>query len=197
MNTLEAIASRRSIRRFRKEPLPRDLVERVLAATVQAPSAKNYQPWRLVVLEGERNDRLARMMLEAADRLKKEGIGIGSLEGTARAMLGAPLTVVVFNVSPPPEVPEEAHDDWHWVMTQSTGGAIQTMLLAAHELGLGSLWICDILYAACEVKEWLGHPNDPIVAAVTLGYPDESPGPRPRRPWQDVTEWPSADDAAG
>jgi len=192
MNTLDAIALRRSIRRFKKEPLPRELVERVLAATVQAPSAKNAQPWRFVVLEGERNDHLARMMLETATRLKGEGADIGSLAWTARTMLEAPLTIVVFNTTPPAEVPAEFHDDWYWVMVQSNGGAIQTMLLAAQDLGLGSLWICDILYAHDEVCEWLGHPNERIVAAVTLGYANEAPGPRPRRPWQDVTEWESA-----
>jgi F420 biosynthesis protein FbiB-like protein len=193
MDTFRAIATRRSIRRFTKDPLPREVVERILAATVQAPSAKNYQPWRFVVLEGEHHDRLATMMLEAATSLKAQGVNIGSLEGTARAMLGAPLTVVVFNTAPPPEVPAEAHDDWHWVMAQSTGGAIQTMLLAAQALGVGSLWICDILYVSSAVREWLGHPHDPIVAAVTLGYADEAPKPRPRRPWQEVTEWWSAD----
>lgn len=197
MNTLEAIAGRRSIRRFRKDPLPREVVEQILAAAVQAPSAKNVQPWRFVVLEGERNDRLADMMLDAAQDLKAKGIGIGSLEWTARAMLGAPLTVVVFNMAPPPDVPEEAHGDWHWVMVQSTGAAIQSMLLAAHDLGIGSLWICDILFAAREVREWLGRPDEHIVAAVTLGYADEAPGPRPRRPWHEVTEWPGPEEASG
>lgn len=191
MNTLDAIATRRSIRRFKKDPLPRELVERILAATVQAPSAKNAQPWRLVVLEGERNDHLARMMQDRATLLKEQGEDCGSLGWTARAMLEAPVTIVLFNAAPPDEVPAEAHDDWYWVMCQSIGGAIQTMLLAAQDLEVGSLWICDILYVADEVKEWLGHPNDPIVAAVTLGYANEAPGPRPRRPWQDVTEWPA------
>ena len=74
-------------------------------------------------------------------------------------------------------------------MLQSTGGAIQTMLLAAHDLGLGALWICDILYAEREVKEWLGREEQTLVACVTLGYAAESPQARPRRPWQEVTEW--------
>ena len=85
-------------------------------------------------------------------------------------------------------------DAWDLVMLQSTGAAIQDMLLAATDLGIGSLWICDVLYARCEVLEWLGHPDDTLVAAVTLGYVSgEVPGPRPRRPWQEVTEWPAAE----
>ncbi|MCK4374337.1 MAG: nitroreductase family protein, partial [Candidatus Brocadiae bacterium] len=70
----------------------------------------------------------------------------------------------------------------------SIGGAIQTMLLAAQEVGLGTLWICDVFYAYEELRAWLGR-GDQMVAAVSLGYADEAPGPRPRRPWQEVTEW--------
>jgi nitroreductase len=189
METLAAIHARRSIRRFQSRPVARETLERLLEATIQAPSAKNVQPWRLVVLEGEEHAKLAAMMLQAASKLKALGEDIGSLEWTARAMAPAPVTVVWFNAAPPKEVPAEFHDDWRWVMVQSTGGAIQTMLLAATALGLGSLWICDILYVADEAKAWLGHPEDDLVACVTLGYADEAPGPRPRKPWQQVTEW--------
>ncbi|MHB0874593.1 MAG: nitroreductase family protein [Anaerolineae bacterium] len=148
MNTLEAIASRRSIRHFESRPIPREDIKRILTAAVQAPSAK--------------------------------------------AMLAAPVTIVVINAHPPAEVPEQFHDDWNYVMLQSTGAAIEHLLLAATDLGIGSLWICDVLFARDEVLEWLGYPDDTLVAAVTLGYVSgEIPGPRPRRPWQEVTEWPS------
>jgi len=189
MDTLTAIAARRSIRRFRADPIPREVIERLLAATVQAPSAKNVQPWRFVVLEGEPHRHLAQLMLDRAQELKARGLGIGSLEGTARAMLTAPLTILVLNAPPPATLPPEAHDDWNFVMLQSTGGAIQTLLLAATDLGLGSLWICDVGMLYEEVLEWVGRKDHVLVAAVTLGYADEAPGPRPRRPWQEVTEW--------
>ena len=54
MNTLDAIAGRRSIRRFKDQAVPRELIERVLAATVLAPSGKNRQPWRFVVVGEEK-----------------------------------------------------------------------------------------------------------------------------------------------
>lgn len=193
MNTLDAIAGRRSIRRFDGRPIPRADLERILTAAIQAPSAKNVQPWRFVVLEGEKNRQLARIMLDEASELKSAGVGIGSLEWTANAMLAAPVSIVVINTHPPDEVPAEFHDDWNFVMLQSTGAAIEHMLLAAIDLGIGSLWICDVLFARCRVLEWLGHPDDTLVAAVTLGYSAEGqPGPRPRLPWQQVTEWPAA-----
>lgn len=189
MHALDAIATRRSIRRFRPDPVPREVLEGILDATVRAPSAKNVQPWRFVVLQGEPKDELVGIMEGAGERLRGLGIDTGSLVGTARAMRQAPVAVVVLNAPIPEGIPEPAREAYCFVMDQSTGGAIQTMLLAAHEQGLGSLWICDILYAYEEVLAWLGREDHRLIAAVSLGYADESPGARPRRPRQEVTEW--------
>ena len=74
------------------------------------------------------------------------------------------------------------------VNLQSIGAAIQNMLLAAVELGVGSLWICDVFYAYRELTAWLGETHQ-MIAAVSFGYPDEAPGPRPRKPVSEVTTW--------
>jgi len=199
MNTPEAIRGRRSIRRFSPRPIPREQIETLLDLTVQAPSAKNAQPWRFVVLEGEAHQELIRLMRSAVAEFRKRGLDAGSCEGTCNAMSKASVTIIFFDVMMPAGIPQEAFDDYHFVMLQSIGGAIQTLLLAAHDMGLGSLWICDVLYAGDAVKAWLGHESDVLVAAVTLGYADESPGPRPRMPWRDVTEWrgPSPEESLG
>jgi nitroreductase len=188
MNTLEAIAKRRSIRRFKSTPVPRALLEQVLAATLQAPSAKNRQPWRLVVLEGAAKDKLAELMLQGAAFLKAQGEDVGSCEGSARVVAQAPVTIVVFNAAYEHEGLIFEHSTYNAPDIQSIGGAIQTMLLAAEELGLGSLWIADVLYAYPLIREWLGH-KDELVAAVTLGYADEAPNARPRKSVAEVTTW--------
>lgn len=77
MNTLEAIATRRSIRRFGQRLVPHALVEQVLSVTVQAPSGKNAQPWRFMVLEGEQYQTLVRLMQAKADTLQAQGANIG------------------------------------------------------------------------------------------------------------------------
>ena len=189
MNTLDAIYARRSIRRFQDRPVPREVIERLLEATIKAPSAKNGQPWRLVVLQGEEHRKLALSMDEQASTLEADGVDIGSLRWTARAMLPAPVTVLFFMAAPPEQIPPDHHEGWRFVMLQSVGGAIQTMLLAATDLGIGSLWICDVLYCLDQVHKRVGHADDTLVAAVTLGYADEAPDARPRRPWQELTEW--------
>ncbi len=186
MDTLEAIASRRSIRKFKPDPVPRELVERLLEATVQAPSGKNRQPWWFVVVEGEKRREMVRILREGIAKRKEEGADPGSSEWTANVMEQAPVTIFIFN-----EAAEESSapdEGGNVVDVQSIGGAIQTMLLAAEDLGLGTLWICDVFYAYRELQAWLGR-KDQMIAAVSVGYADEDPGPRPRKPWSEVTTW--------
>lgn len=102
MNTLQAIARRRSIRRFQERPIPRELIDQVLAATVLAPSAKNAQPWRFIVVEQPKRDELIQIMRLKAEQLKMETMNLGSLEWTTRVMAQAPVTVFILNTCPPP-----------------------------------------------------------------------------------------------
>jgi nitroreductase len=55
-------------------------------------------------------------------------------------------------------------------------------------LGLGTLWICYVFYAYDELRQWLGR-EDQMIAAVAIGYPDEAPDPRPRRPLEELVTW--------
>jgi nitroreductase len=100
----------------------------------------------------------------------------------------APVTIAILN----PEHMHDGHILEHPIYNapdiQSVGGMVQTMLLAAQDLGLGSLWICDILYAYPAIREWLGRREE-LVTAVSLGYADESPAARPRTPSQELTVW--------
>lgn len=188
MDTLAAIGRRRSIRRFRPDPVPRQLIETVLTAAVQAPSAKNRQPWRFVVLEGAAREKLARLMEEGAAFLKSHGENVGSCEASARVVRQAPVTIVVFNAAHEHDGLIFDHVTYNAPDIQSIGGMVQTMLLAAESLGLGSLWICDVLYAYPAVRSWLARRQE-LVTAVSLGWADEAPAARPRTSWQEVTEW--------
>ena len=189
MNTQEAIASRRSIRKFQERPVPRELIERVLTAAIQAPSGKNRQPWRFVVIEEGNRGELIRLMREGIARLREWGVEIGSAEWTTEVMAQAPVTVLIFNAGTTPDDDHSREKRYHWLVdVQSIGGAIQNMLLAATELGLGSLWICDIFCADYTIQEWLGR-GDEMVAAVSLGFPDEVPAARPRMAMSELAEW--------
>lgn len=187
MNTFEAIAARRSIRKFKPDPIPEDLLTQVLTAASQAPSGKNRQPWRFVIVKEDQRPEMIRIMTQAINHAVAKGEDPGSSEWTAHVMEQAPLTVFVFN--PSGLHPWLAHSiDQNFselVDTQSVGAAIQNMLLAATELGLGSLWICDVFYAYEELSNWLGEKGQ-LIAAVSLGYPNETPAARPRKPLSEL-----------
>ncbi|MGE5561063.1 MAG: nitroreductase family protein [Chloroflexota bacterium] len=189
MEVFQAIDRRRSIRKFKHQAVPRELIERLLTAATLAPSGKNAQPWRFVVVQGDTKDRVAGILLERAEWLRSQGLNIGSAIHTARIMQQAPVAILIYDAL---FKPTDDHNGmgriWSLVNTQSIGAAIQNMLLEAESLGLGTLWICDILMAENEVGELLGR-SDELVAAVSVGYADEAPAARPRTPWAEITEW--------
>jgi nitroreductase len=188
MNALDTIAARRSVRKYKDTPVPEDKLQAILTAATQAPSGKNRQPWRFVVVKADKRAEMTRVMREGIAAAKTRGEESGSAEWTVKVMEQAPVTVFVFNPKGMP--PWETHsigqmfDDV--VDIQSVGAAIQNMLLAAQELGLGSLWMCDPFYAYEELCKWLDEKGE-LIAAVALGYADEAPAARARKPVGDVT----------
>jgi nitroreductase len=190
MNTLDAIAGRRSIRKFQDKPLPDEVVRQILEAATLAPSGKNSQPWRFYVVREEKRAEMVRVMREGMAHAQEAGVPLGSAEGSARIMERTPVTVFVFNKDAQfAESPQDVGDVLGTLVdVQSIGAAIQNMLLAALELGVGSLWICDVFYAYEELCAWLGETHQ-MIAAVSFGYPDEAPGPRPRKGVDEVTSW--------
>lgn len=190
MNTLEVIRERRSIRKFTSTPITDDQIRTILEAATQAPSGKNRQPWRFIVVKEDKRADMVRIMREGIAKMKTQGEEVGSAEWTARIMEHAPVTVFIFNpngihpwlLRPIGQMFQEVVD------VQSIGAAIQNMLLAAQDLGLGSLWICDVFAAYEGLSQWLGE-NCQMIAAVSFGYPDEQPNARPRKAVDEVTRW--------
>jgi nitroreductase len=190
MNTIEAIAKRRSIRKYTDEPLADSELQAILQAAVQAPSGKNRQPWKLVVVQTDKRAEMVRVMRAGIAGTKARGDDTGSSEWTVSVMEHAQATVFVFNPEGIP--PWKTHsigqlfDDV--VDIQSIGAAIQNMLLAAEDLGIGSLWICDVFYAYEGLQEWLGEPGE-MIAAVAFGHPAEYPPARPRKAISEIVRF--------
>lgn len=190
MDTIDAINSRRSIRSFKPEPLPEGAVKAILEAAIQAPSGKNRQPWEFIVVGEDKRDDMIAIMNEGIHEFKSGGGNVGSAENTTRIMQQAPVTIFIFN--PYGKVPWEDITVEQRIMelvdVQSAGAAIQNMLLTATQLGIGSLWICDVFFAYEGLCKWLNR-DDAIVAAVSFGYTDEKPDARPRKSMDEVTRW--------
>ena len=187
MNTLDAIAARRSIRKFKDTPIAEDLLQVILKAGSQAPSGKNRQPWRFVIVKEDKRPEMVKIFREAIARAKSQGNEIGSSEWSTNVMEQAPVSIFVINPEGlPPWLAHSIDQNFSDVVDiQSAGAAIQNMLLAAQDLGLGSLWICDVFTAYEELLNWLGEKGE-MIAAVSFGYADESPAARSRKPFSEI-----------
>lgn len=185
METLKSIEDRRSIRNYTEEKVSEDIVKDILNCGRLAPSAKNKQPWYFVVAQNEIKDKIADVMINYAmnadDTIERKIIGYrSSVSPTANIIKQAPILILVFR---------EKDDNWIVGDNLSIGACVQNMCLRATDLGLGTLWIRDIVYVAEDVAKMLGHENMELNCAVSLGYPNESPKMRPRKNLEDIMEW--------
>jgi len=158
METLQAIKTRRSIRKYLDKSIPSELIRDLLEAAMFAPSAGNEQPWQFVILE-------ERKLLDAVPRICS----------TASMCRHSPVAILVYGDSSLEKYPE------FWV--QDCSAAVENMLLAAHALGLGAVWagIYPLKERIEDFKRLLSLPEEITpFALVALGYPDEQP-PAPQR----------------
>jgi F420 biosynthesis protein FbiB-like protein len=190
MDVMEAINKRRSIRRFKSDPVSNDIIRTILDAGIKAPSGKNNQPWEFVVVTGDNRYEMVRIMKEGIKAFKEQHGSTGSAEYTVKVMEQAPVTIFIFNPNGTYPWVEKTitQQIGETVDVQSVGAAIQNMILAAESLGLGSLWICDVFFAYEELCNWL-KKDCQMVAALSLGYTDEEPPMRPRKSVDEVTVW--------
>lgn len=186
MDTIKVIESRKSIRKFQEKIVSKETIKKILELAIKAPSGKNRQPWRFVVLQNSKKNELINIMKDVLNQYNKQNKPIGSFEISINSINEASAVVLVFNAFS--NLEEDYNHHRLLTDTQSIGAAIQTMILAAQNFELGSLWICDIFYCSNEIRSWLNR-KDELVAAVAIGYPNQTPHPRPRRLLQEVTEW--------
>ena len=196
METITAIETRRSIRKYTPDPICREDILKIIGSALKAPSAKNRQPWRFVVVTGESKKGMLLSMREGLLREESDPL----LPGSARYLSGArhtlsimeeaPVTLFIINKERKTEdLPVDMESYFYQSANlQSLGACIQNMLLAATELGYGSLWNCDIFFAYREISAWL-ETDEQVVAAVSFGVPAENPAARPRKSLGDTVEW--------
>lgn len=162
---LDALKSRRSIRKYLNKPVPRELVDRVIEAGTYAASGKSMQPWLVLHIEDE----------AVRERIRKANARVMGKGEDADPFYGAPTYLVVLGLR---ESPNHVYD---------CSLMMGNMMLAAYALGLGSCWINRAReeFEMPEWKEWLsslGIAGDYVgIAHLALGYPDGEPSPRKPR----------------
>ena len=194
---ISAIHIRRSIRKFQEKPIPRQDIADILRCGISAPSSKNRQPWKYVVVQGGAKREMLRafragILREESGRalLPQSAKHITGAKYTAQIMEQAPIVVLVLNPLGKGVAAELTFEErvYEICNIQSMSASIQNMLLAATQKGIGSLWICDIFFAYPELCEWLGAEGE-LLAAIAFGYSAEAPAARPRRGIEEVVEW--------
>ncbi|MDE6435387.1 MAG: nitroreductase family protein [Lachnospiraceae bacterium] len=190
---LEAIYTRRSVRKYTDEPVSRTIIEQIIDAGRVAPSAKNRQPWKYLVYSGEAKDRLLGIMKkgieieEVSPRLPLSVSGLLDAKNTLRIMETAPIVIVVLNTNGKSPFMQLDVDDRFTEMNDllSIGASIENMLLKAEELNIGTLWIGNTCFAYQELMEYIGSTGE-LVGAIALGYKAEAPSMRPRKKIEDI-----------
>lgn len=151
MDFQENILTRRSIRKYTDKKLPQDLKEKIFQAAMQAPSAKNYQPWEFIAIEDKK-------MLQTISRVSPHG----------KMLEHAALGVIVCC-----DVNRAVNFEYGVI---DTAAATQNLLLSAHGHGLGAVWIG--VYPREErverLKEIFSLPKNIVpISMVAIGYPSE------------------------
>ena len=198
---LELMKTRRSIRRYQQKDVPDELLEKIMEAGRWAPSGDNGQPWRFIVVRDlETKKALSRIATEGSGRrftaeyftgrLDERFEGLKDEQKKARVyqklrsgavssfLLDAPVIIVVC-----------AYLDV-WDVPYDVAMATQNMQLMAHALGLGT---CVVVAPVCDITDevetakLLKIPHGYKVALpLAVGYPAESPRPRPRLALEDI-----------
>jgi nicotinate-nucleotide--dimethylbenzimidazole phosphoribosyltransferase len=205
LDAIEAIHARQGVLRFRPEPVPRELIDAVLAAAAAAPSPVNLQPWAFVaVTEPERTREVARYLVDTqekrvfAELLEMPAVYTERLMTLYEGFERTPCFIFVC-LEPKTGFVKPQHEsvlrEWRLV---SLGAAMENLMIAATSLGLGTRWFGGFaLDEAGSLREMLGVPEGvEIVAGTPLGFHDEPPKPRPEQELAALTDFRRGDSRA-
>lgn len=182
----EVIKARKSIRRYKQDPIPRPILNRVLEAGLHAPSGKNRQNWRFYVVEGAKRDAYLTLSqkswLPLKDKLQAR-LKPSLYEFTERffyTLGNAPVLLFCYTINSP--------DEKDLTSIGSVYMAVQNINLAAVAEGLGCCTMGAPLEIQKDVDEFLGVTSDPeyvrgnmhLLCGVVLGWPDHEPPKAPR-----------------
>jgi nitroreductase len=151
MDAIEAILTRRSIRKYQDKPVPKDVIHKLLEAGMAAPSSMNLQPWRFIIIDG-------RAILDKMTELHPH----------AKMLKEAPIALLV--------CADTKIQKMEGYCAQDCSAATENILLAAHALGLGAVWLG--VYPRKErmdaIAKLFGLPDEIIpISLISIGYPAE------------------------
>jgi len=175
---LDLAKARKSVRKYKTDPIDGEALKRILEAGRTAPSGNNSQPWRFVIVD---------------DAKMKEALF--TVASKQRWILEAPITIAVI-ADITAKLKSEFKDEpvstsdprYNEVLIKSVRDATiaaDHIVMAATDEGLGTCWIA--LYEQEDIRPVLGVPDSCyVVSIITIGYADQDPKARPRRPLAEI-----------
>ncbi len=178
MELEKVIQDRRSIRKFLPRKIEKNKIYKLIEMARLCQSAKNRQPWKFIILEGELKNKVAEIMLNLFDESDYELPGyVNSSKSSAEIIKNAPTLILALR---------EKDSDWLTGDLLSMGAAIEHICLEAVNLGLGAVWIRDTVYTEEKIGKLVDCPDLQLVSAIAVGYPNESPKPRQRKRIEEI-----------
>jgi nitroreductase len=166
MSVQSAIASRRSVRAYQNKPIEKEKLNLVLEAARLAPSARNRQEWKFVVVQDKETIRRLTVAASHNTYLAQAPVVIAACATEAQYVMAC----------------------GQLAGTVDTSIALSFVVLQAQELGLGTVWLGA--FSEPLVKEILGIPEHVRVVALTpLGYPAEQPEAKPRKSLEEIVSY--------
>ncbi len=180
MELMEAIRGRRSIRKFKPDPIAREDLEEIIDAGSCAPSGQNLQPWYFVALT--KKEDLAYLFSELGTtafshrkeleaRFKDHPEVVEETMEFMSAMGGAQTIILGFLNKP--DYSEEILPS----CVESVSAAMENMCLAAYDKGIGSCWVEAVVRAGNALGSHFAPSHGKLIGAIVLGYPDMEPRP--------------------
>jgi F420 biosynthesis protein FbiB-like protein len=192
------LRTRRSIRRFKPDPVPDSIIQNILTTATFAPSAHNRQPWRFcVVTTSDVKQKLADAMgVEFKRDLEADGLPQEEIQKrvtrSRERILAAPVVIILnLDMSEMDMYPDKKRRQAEFRMAmQSVANAGLQLLLAAHAEGLGGVWVCSPLFAQEIIQKILNLPEtwEPQ-GMLFIGYPDVFPEARERKSLDEIISY--------
>jgi nitroreductase len=192
-NFLEVIKNRRSIKAFKKDPIPDDYVKKITESVCWAPSGMNTQPWEVVVVKKESlRDGISGLVKEEFKKIMGKmppkpmtPLKPGQKSPSPTGFADAPVFIVLFGDTRTKDFGPRMNDNiWNAIFTSNLALGFYNMLLTASALGLGAQWVSMVANPdlAPKIKQMLGVPDFLRLYAMTaVGYPDTEPMPKKMR----------------
>lgn len=183
MDVFDAIYSRHSQGKVKQDGVPKELIEKLLSAAVQAPNHHKVRPWRFFVLTGKARNKLGEV-LAASQRDRKPDLPPEASDKTRGLPLRAPVVIAVGVDKPSAEKVHELEN------IAAVSAACQNLLLAAQAEGLAAIWRTGEWARDAKAKEFLGLSADQhLIAYLYIGYPEFVAEYEPRPSFEDRTVW--------